>query len=366
MFKYLKFTAVSIIGGLIMFGNINAQTTNHAFPFRSMHLDVSRHFFSVPLIKEYIDSLAANNFNYFHWHLTDDQGWRIEIKAYPLLTKTGAWRKEKDNTIYGGFYSSEDIKEIVDYALKKNIEIIPEIDFPGHCSAAIAAYPWLSCSEEAIEVPAKPGIYKTILCPTDTVKSFLKIVFNEICGMFSGKYIHIGGDEVPKKSWRKNKSVKRMMLENNLHSMQQVQNYWMNDIATFLQRKGKSVIVWGEVTRSAFSKNLIIMSWRAKHAGIRAAKNGNKVIMASRFYCYFDYPASRKEKKPVFFYPYLTNAKVSRYNLYSKRLTAEENRNIIRGAGMLWTEYVTDTNRLWHQFSPRVGTLGKVLSTKCR
>ena len=361
MKKRIKFLCIFLIFGLLIYGKTYAQTTNKPFPFRSMHLDVSRHFFSVKIIKEYIDSLSVHNFNYFHWHLTDDQGWRIEIKAFPLLTKLGAWRKERDNSIYGGFYTQEEIKEIVDYSAKKNIEIIPEIDFPGHCSAAIAAYPWLSCVNKTIDVPSKPGIYSTTLCPTDTVMHFLKIVFDEVCQMFPCKYIHIGGDEVPKKSWRKNQSVKQMMLEENLHTLQEVQNHWMNDIAKYLQKKGKSVIVWGEVTRSDFSKDLIVMSWRGKHAGIKAAKNGNLVIMASRFYCYYDYPQSRKEKRPRFFYPYLTNGKVHKFKLYSKRLSKEENMRIIGGAGMMWTEFVVDNEQLWHQFYPRVSTLGKIL-----
>ncbi len=343
-----------------------SQTEPHAFDFRSMHLDVSRHFFPTDVIRQYIDSLAKNHFNYFHWHLTDDQGWRLEIKAYPLLTQLGALRKEKDGTVYGGYYTQEQIKEVVEYATLRGVEIIPEIDFPGHCSAAIAAYPWLSCNGALIEVPNKSGIYKTILCPTDTTTQFLKKVFDEVCELFPGKYIHIGGDEVPKQSWRSNVAVKQLKHQYNLGSLQAVQNHWMNEMSTYLQQKGKSVIVWGEVTRSAFRKDLIIMSWRGKNAGVRAAKNGNKVIMASRFYCYLDYPKSRKEKKPAFFYPYLTNEKVAKYNLYSKRLNAEQNQNIIGGGGLLWTEFVADTAKLWHQFSPRAATLGKVLFTKRR
>jgi hexosaminidase len=366
MFKKSRPLFVLVIAVTALCKTIISQSGSKAFPFRSMHLDVARHFFPPEVIKQYIDSLSAHNYNYFHWHLTDDQGWRIEIKAFPLLTKTGAWRKEKNNAIYGGYYTQEQLKEIVEYAAKKNIEIIPEIDFPGHCSSAIAAYPWLSCSGDLIAVPSKRGIYKSVLCPSDTTIKFLKIVFDEVCTIFPGKYIHIGGDEVLKSTWRKDSSVARLMKKNKLTSLRALQNYWMQEMAIYLMNKGKSVIVWGEVTRAPFSKDLIIMSWRGKQAGIKAAKNGNQVIMASRFYCYFDYPKSRKDKKPFFIYPYLTNEKVKTYHLYSKRLTTEENKNIIGGAGMLWTEFVTDTTQLWYQFSPRVGTLGKVLSSGYR
>ena len=337
-------------------------TPSKPFPFRSMHLDVARHFFSVEVVKQYIDSLSKYNYNYFHWHLTDDQGWRIEIKAYPLLTKVGAWRKEKDGATYGGFYTQEDIKAIVNYAQQKNIEIIPEIDLPGHFSAAIAAYPWLSCHNKKIDVPKKHGIYHTILCPTDTVTQFVKTILDEVCELFPGQYIHLGGDEVPKSSWQGNPTVLKIKKEQQLKSLHAVQNYWMEQLMHYLKPKGKRVIVWGDVTRAPFSKDFIVMSWFDKKAGIKAARQGNQVIMAARYYCYFDYPKSRKDKKPVFYYPYLTNAKVARYTPYSPQLSPEAAKNIIGGAGMLWTEFVPTEQQLWYQFSPRVGTLGKALS----
>ncbi len=331
------------------------------FPFRSMHLDVSRHFFPVEIVKQYIDSLSKYNFNHFHWHLTDDQGWRIEIKGYPLLTEIGGWRISENGERYGGYYTQEQIKGIVTYASQRGIEIIPEIDLPGHMSAAIAAYPWLSCDQTEIEVPTKWGIHKTILCRTDTVSTFVKNVLNEVCELFPGKYVHIGGDEVPKKIWRKNDDVKQLKKDQDLRTLQEVQNYFMNDIAKYLRSKGKTVIVWGEVTRSEFSKDWVVMSWRGKIAGIRAAKNGNQVVMAPRFFCYFDYPQSRKEKKTAWYQTYTTNEKVARFSPLVKRLSEEENKLIIGGAGMLWTEHVPNSSRLWHQLSPRAAVLGKVL-----
>jgi hexosaminidase len=337
-----------------------------AFPFRSMHLDVSRHFFSVDVVKQYIDSLAAHDFNYFHWHLTDDQGWRIEIKKYPFLTAISAYRSAENGERYGGFYTQEDIKDIVQYALLKNIQIIPEIDFPGHVSSAIAAYPQLGCTDKPIQVPSKHGIYHDILCPSKYSEQFILDVMAEVCALFPGPYIHIGGDEVPKKQWKKDPAAKKLLAERNLPSFQALQNAWMSSVATYLKSQGKSVIVWGEVTKSDFDPDWIIMSWRGKKAGIKAAKQGNRVIMASRFYCYFDYPQSRKEKKPLFYYPYLKNEKVASFNLYSKKLTDEQNAHIIGGAGMMWTEFIADEEKLWHQFTPRVGTLGKVLNSKCQ
>lgn len=361
----LRYWFVACVLSILNLSIAQAQTgaSKRPFEFRSMHLDVSRHYFSVDVIKQYVDSIAAHNFNYFHWHLTDDQGWRLQIEAYPLLTEVGAWRTEDDGTKYGGFYSKEDVAEIVSYAEKQGVEIIPEIDIPGHCMAAIAAYPWLSCKQEQVEIPNKAGIFPTILCPTDTVREFVLTIMQEVCEMFPGKYVHIGGDEVPKETWRGDESVKRIKKENELKSLQQVQNFWMKEVADFLKSKGKTVIVWGEVTRSKFDKDLVVMSWRGKLAGRRAARKGNKVVMASRFYCYFDYPKTRKDKRPRFFYPYLTNKKVAKYTPYSWKLSKESNKNIIGGAGMMWTEFIPTEEKLWHQFTPRVGTLGRVLNS---
>jgi hexosaminidase len=326
-----------------------------------MHLDVSRHFFSKEVVLKYIDTLAACNINYFHWHLTDDQGWRIEIKKYPLLTKVGAWRKEKDGTTYGGFYMQEEIKEVVKYAASKNITVVPEIDLPGHSTAAIASYPFLGCTGQQISVSNHWGIHYDILSPTDSTFQFLKNVLDEICALFPSPYIHIGGDEVPKKQWKQNAAVTQLIREKNLKNYEEVQHYFMKTLEDYLLTKGKRSIMWGEAIRGGINGSTLVMSWRGKGAGIKAAKHGNSVIMSPRFTCYFDYPQSRSIKKHAWWMTYTPVEKVSRFNPQSKFLSDAQNKNIIGGEATLWTEYVTNEKELWHQLMPRLKAFGKSL-----
>lgn len=332
-----------------------AEITDYpAYGFRGMHLDVCRHFFPKEVIRQYIDTLAAYRINYFHWHLTDDQGWRIEIKQYPKLTAIGAWRTLDNGTQYGGYYTQEDVREIVAYALERHVTVIPEIEMPGHSSAAIAAYPWLSCAASSISVPARWGIFKNIYCPTDTVFRFLQHVLDEVCALFPSPYIHIGGDEVPKQEWKKNDAVKALMKREQLRNYEQVQHYFMKTMEDYLLAKGKRSIGWGEVTRGGLSDSMLVMSWRGKFAGIKAAKNGNEVIMAPRFSCYFDYPQTWKEKKPAWWMTRLTAKKVARFKPNSQLLSKMQNEKIIGAEATLWTEYVPDEKRLWHQLMPRL------------
>ncbi len=329
------------------------------YAYRGMHLDVSRHFFSVEVIKRYLDELARLKYNYFHWHLTDDQGWRIEIKKYPLLTDVGGWRTEKDGTKHGGFYTQDEIREIVAYAADLNITVVPELDLPGHASAAIAAYPKLSCHGRKIEVPNKWGIMQDVFCPTDSTIIFLKNVLDEMVTLFPSQLFHLGGDEVPKKQWKESNEVKQLKEQNDLTSYEQVQHYFMQELTSHLRTKGKAVIGWGEVVRGGMSDSLIVMSWRGKHAGIIAAKKGHPVIMASRFSCYFDYPQSWKEKKSAWWMTRTTLRKVYRYTPTAKTLTKEQNKQVMGGEGTLWTEYVATEAQLFHQLKPRVSALSE-------
>jgi hexosaminidase len=335
--------------------------TAEAYEYRGMHLDVSRHFFGKDVVKKYIDTLAKYNITYFHWHLTDDQGWRIEIKKYPKLTEVGAWRKEKDGNIYGGFYTQDDIREIVAYAQQRNITIVPEIDVPGHSSAAIAAYPWLGCTGKQIEVPNRWGIFKDIYKPSDSTFIFLRGVFDEVCALFPGPYVHIGGDEVPKKQWNESEFCRQLMKEKNLKNAEQLQHYFMKQIEDYLLAKGKRSIAWGEVMRGGVNDSMIVMSWRGKGAGIKAARRGNEVIMASRFYCYFDYPQSVKDKKAAWWMTYTPAKKVAKFNPQSKLLSEEQNKKIIGAEATLWTEYVTNEQQLWHQLLPRLKNFSEVM-----
>jgi len=326
-----------------------------------MHLDVSRHFFDKEIIKQYIDTLAKYQLNYFHWHLTDDQGWRIEIKKYPKLTAIGAWRTEKDGSRYGGFYSQDDVKEVVQYAALRNVTIVPEIELPGHSSAAIAAYPWLGCTGKQIEVPHRWGIFKDIYIPTDSTFRFLEDVLDEICELFPSHYIHIGGDEVPKKQWIQSPFCKQFMKEKKLKNAEQLQYYFMKKIEDYLLTKGRRSMAWGEAVRGGISDSMIIMSWLGKGAGIKAAKRGSNVVMAPRLSCYFDYPQSLKDKKHAWWMTYTPLKKVARFSPQSKRLSEEENKRIIGAEATLWTEYVTNERELWHQLVPRIGAFGNAL-----
>jgi hexosaminidase len=331
------------------------------YSYRGMHLDVCRHFFSKEVVKQYIDTLSRYRINYFHWHLTDDQGWRIEIKKYPKLTEVGAWRTEKDGSRYGGYYTQADVKEIVQYAAERHVTIIPEIEMPGHSSAAIAAYPWLSCNAENITVPNRWGIFKDIYCPTDSTFQFLRDVLDEVCALFPGPYIHIGGDEVPKDQWKKSAVVKNLMQREQLKNYEQVQHYFMRTMEQYLLTKGKRSMGWGEVTRGGMSDSLIVMSWRGKFAGIKAARQGNQVVMASRFYCYFDYPQTWKEKKAAWWMTRTTVKKVSNFNPKSVSLNEAQNKKIMGAEATLWTEYVADEKQLWHQLQPRLKVFSRVV-----
>ncbi len=332
------------------------------FAYRGMHLDCSRHFFSTAVVKRYIDELAKNNINYFHWHLTDDQGWRLEIKQYPALTTTGAWRTEKDGTLYGGFYTQDEVKEIVSYAAAKQITVVPEIDLPGHSTAAIAAYPFLSCHGEPVQVSSHWGIHRDIICPTDSAIQFFKNVLDEVCTLFPSHYIHIGGDEVPKTQWKASPKVSLLMQQKQLKNYEQVQHYFMKQLENYLLTKGRRSIMWGEAIRGGINDSTLVMSWRGKATGIKAARQGNQVIMAPRFSCYFDYPQSIKDKKYAWWMTYLPAKKVARFNPYAKSLSQVQNQFIIGGEATLWTEYVTSETELFHQLLPRLEELGKVLS----
>lgn len=326
------------------------------YAYRGMHLDVCRHFFSVEVVKQYLDEMLKNKLNYFHWHLTDDQGWRIEIKHYPKLTEVGAWRTEADGSKHGGYYTQEEIRDIVNYARERNITVIPEIEMPGHSSAAVAAYPWLSCSGDEIEVPTTYGIKRDIYCPTDSTFQFLKNVLDEVCALFPAPYIHIGGDEVPKTQWKQSATVRTLKKQRKLKNYEQVQHYFMHTMESYLAAKGKRSIGWGEVTRGGLSDSMIVMSWRGRFAGNKAVNKGNSVIMAPRFTCYFDYPQSAKDKKAAW---WMTNLPLQK--VYNFKPSKNNKPQVIGGQATLWTEYVITEAQLWYQLKPRVYALGEAL-----
>ncbi|HPH83485.1 MAG TPA: beta-N-acetylhexosaminidase, partial [Flavobacteriales bacterium] len=249
--------------------------------WRGMHLDVSRHFFPKEFILKYIDLLAMNKMNVFHWHLTDDQGWRIEIKKYPKLTSVGGWRKgsmlghyneQRYDTIrYGGFYTQDDIREVVAYAEKRHVTIVPEIEMPGHAMAALSAYPQFSCTGGPFDVARGWGVFDDVFCPKEETFTFLQDILDEVVTLFPGKYIHIGGDECPKTRWEKCKACQKRMKENNLKDEMALQSYFIQRIEKYLNSKGKQIIGWDEILEGGLAPNAAVMSWRGTEGGIEAA-----------------------------------------------------------------------------------------------
>ncbi|MCS6819285.1 MAG: beta-N-acetylhexosaminidase [Chitinophagales bacterium] len=335
-----------------------------AYPYRALHLDVARHFFDISTLKKIVMILPAVKINTLHLHLTDDQGWRVEIKKYPLLTQIGAWRKEKNGEKYGGYYTQQELKELVAFAQLHGVEIIPEIDVPGHFSAAIASYPFLCCREgntKNIEVPSTWGIKPNLLCPTDTAISFLNNLLDELSEIFPSGFVHIGGDEAPKRQWRKSKVLKHIMKEKNIKNFRELHTYLINELQRKLVQKNKTAIVWAEAARSGVSKQVVAMSWLGRRYGRRAAANGHHVIMAPRFYCYFDYPQSIKDKWHRIWMTFTPLRKVYRFRPAQPNCNSNVKQKIIGGEAMLWTEFIKSEKQLFHQLFPRIYALSEAL-----
>lgn len=272
------------------------------FGYRGVMLDVSRYFFTKAEVKQFIDLLAMHKINTFHWHLTDDQGWRIEIKKYPKLTEVGSKRKETlvghlaynrpprfDGIPHQGYYTQEDVKEIVAYAQERFITIIPEIEMPGHSSAALAAYPELACNEGPFEVSTKWGVHQNLYCPYEKTFAFLEDVLTEVMALFPSTYIHVGGDDAVKKQWKQSQFCQDLIRENDLKDEHGLQSYFIKRIDHFLTSKGRKLIGWDEILDGGLSPNATVMSWRGVNGGIAAAKQGHDVVMTPTSHCYFDY-----------------------------------------------------------------------------
>ncbi len=363
-----QFYAMQTLHQLIRYDSVAAGfylpyttiTDQPAYGWRGLHLDVCRHFFPVKVVKQYIDLMASLKMNVLHLHLTDDQGWRIEIKKYPRLTEVGAWRTEADGSRYGGYYTQQDIRELVAYARKYYITIVPEIEMPSHSSAAIAAYPQLMCDSAAEHlVPNRWGIFRDVYCPTSYTFRFLEDVLDEVCELFPAPYIHIGGDEVPKAQWRKSAAVKDLMKQEHLKNQEQVQHYFMRTMQIYLAGKGKTCIGWGEVVRGGLKDDLVVMSWRGTAAGIKAAKAGHQVIMTPRFFCYFDYP-QKGDKKQAWWMTYLSLKKVYNFNP-SAKLPATNAAQVMGGQANVWTEHISTEEQLHHQIYPRLAAMAEAL-----
>jgi len=325
---------------------------NPAFVYRGMHLDVARHFFTVAEVKKYLDYMAYYKFNHFHWHLTDDQGWRIEIKKYPKLQEHAAYRNETlighyndqphkfDGVKYGGYYTQDEIKEVVLYAADRNITVIPEIEMPGHALAALAAYPELGCEVKKYETATKWGVFEDVFCPYDTTFRFLEGVIDEVVSLFPGKYIHIGGDECPKDSWRKSEFCQQLIKDNNLKDEHELQSYFIKKMEKYINGKGKQIIGWDEILEGGLSPNATVMSWRGVQGGIDAATLHHDVIMTPGSHCYFDYYQSENPTEPLAIGGLTTIDKVYHWNPIPESLAAENHKYILGGQSNLWSEYI--------------------------
>ena len=354
------------------------------YAWRGMHLDCSRHFFTKEEVKKYIDYLAMYKFNVFHWHLVDDQGWRIEIKKYPLLTKIGSQRKEtiigkpafnKDGTpskddkydgiAYGGFYTQEDIKEVVAYAKSKYITVVPEIEMPGHSLAALAAYPNYSCTGGPFETFTKWGVSDDVYCAgNDSTFLFLENILSEVMDLFPGKYIHIGGDECLKDRWKVCPKCQKRIADEKLKDESELQSYFITRIEKYVNSKGKQIIGWDEILEGGLAPNAALMSWRGTEGGIAAAQQKHFVVMTPGKPCYFDhYQSKDKTKEPLAIGGFNPLVAVYAYNPTPQALLENESKYIMGAQGNVWTEYITDFAKVQYMSMPRMAALSEVLWT---
>ncbi|MCX6333274.1 MAG: beta-N-acetylhexosaminidase [Bacteroidia bacterium] len=336
------------------------------FIYRGMHLDVSRHMFPVATIKDYIDMLALHKMNTFHWHLTDDQGWRIEIKKYPKLTEVGAFRKETivghagkppfkyDGTPYGGFYTQDEVKDVVAYAKSRFITVIPEIEMPGHAMGALAAYPELSCTGGPFEVNPKWGVMPDVFCAgKEGTFAFLQDVLTEVIDLFPGTYIHIGGDECPKTRWEKCPLCQKRIKDNGLNDENELQSWFVQRMEKFLISKGRKLIGWDEILEGGLAPEATVMSWRGTKGGIAAAKQKHDVIMTPSSSVYLDYYQCEPAGEPLAIGGYLPLEKVYAYNPMPEELTPEEQKHILGVQGNVWTEYIPTSEHMEYMAFPR-------------
>jgi hexosaminidase len=358
------------------------------FNYRGMHLDVCRHFFPVSFVKKYIDYLALHKMDYFHWHLTDDQGWRIEIKKYPGLTTTGAYRNGtiigrypgtgNDNIRYGGFYTQEEVKEVVAYAAGRYITVIPEIEMPGHSSAAIASYPWLSCfPNEETKIPTHPseaskqtggkkvqetwGVFEDVFCAgKDSTFLFLQDVLDEVMPLFPSTYIHLGGDESPKANWKRCPNCQARMQALGLKTEHELQSYFVQRMEKFVNSKGKTIIGWDEILEGGLAPNAVVMSWRGEKGGIDAATQNHSVIMTPQKPVYFDHTQTKNEDSLVIG-GYNPLEAVYAYEPWPKELDSSKAKFILGAQANLWTEYIANERKVEYMVFPRMSALSEVL-----
>ena len=362
------------------------------FEYRGAMLDVGRHFFSVQFVKKYIDYLALHKMNYFHWHLTEDQGWRIEIKKYPNLTKVGSRRngaiigrypgKGSDNTPDAGFYTQEQVKGIVRYATDRFITVIPEIEMPGHSGAAIAVYPMLSCfPNEKTDIPANMisdkikqelaasriklvqetwGVHNDVFAPTEYTFKFLEGVIDEVVALFPSKYIHVGGDECPKDAWKRSEFCQQLIKEKGLKDEHGLQSYFIQRMEKYINKKGRTLIGWDEILEGGLAPKAIVMSWRGEAGGLAAAKENHQVIMTPGSHVYLDH-APTEDMDSVTIGGLLTTETVYSYEPIPKELNEQQAKYVLGAQGNVWTEYMAYPSKVEYMIFPRLSALSEVL-----
>jgi len=342
------------------------------FGWRGLHLDVGRHFFDVTFVKKFIDTMALYKFNVFHWHLTEDQGWRIQIKQYPKLTRVGAKRtqtpipasrQQGDGVPYEGHYTQKQIREVVEYAAARYITVVPEIEMPGHALAALASYPKLGCVGEGYEVRTSWGIAEDVFCAgKEETFTFLENVLTEVLDLFPSEFIHIGGDECPKVRWENCPHCQARIEAEGLADEYELQSYFIRRIERFLNEHGRRLIGWDEILEGGLAPNATVMSWRGSAGGIDAANAGHDVVMSPTTHCYFDYYQSENHaSEPPAIGGYLPLETVYEFNPIPEDIAPDKAHHVLGGQGNIWTEYIPTTDQLEYMAYPRALALAEAV-----
>ncbi|MFA6592097.1 MAG: family 20 glycosylhydrolase [Bacteroidales bacterium] len=345
------------------------------FKYRGMHLDCCLHFFDVDFLKRYIDLMALHKINTFHWHLTEDQGWRLEIKKYPLLTEKGQWREETvigslrskiyDGKKYGGYYTQDQVRDLVKYAADRYVTIIPEIEMPGHALAALSCYPELGCGLDSVyKTATKWGVFKQVYCPKEETFAFLEDVMDEVFELFPSKLIHIGGDECPKVSWKQCAHCQALIKKLNLKDEFGLQSYFVQRMEKYINSKGREIIGWDEILQGGLAPNAKVMSWLGEEGGINAARQHHEVVMAPYQKYYLDYWQADPDSEPLAMGGPTALREMYDYNPVPDVLTSEEERYIIGIEGCVWTEYLPTPQRVEYMAYPRMCAIAETAWSK--
>jgi hexosaminidase len=362
--------AGTAIAGAIGIPNVHIKDEPR-FSYRGLMLDVGRYYYPVESVKRFIDLMAVYKMNTFHWHLTEDQGWRIEIKKYPLLTSISSVRKESmlghyrdqkyDGKPHGGFYTQEQVKDIVAYASKKYIEVIPEIEMPGHSTAVLAAYPQFGANgDKILQVKTKWGVAEDVLFPREETFTFLEDVLTEVMALFPGQYIHIGGDECPKIQWKESRFCQDLIKKLGLKDEHELQSYFIRRIDKFVTSKGKKLLGWDEILEGGLSPNAMVMSWRGTKGGVEAAKQNHDVVMSPNSYFYLDYYQADPKTEPLAIGGNLPLSKCYSFEPNIPELTAEEAKHVVGIQANVWTEYISNIQYAEYMTFPRALALSEI------